>query len=144
MTAPRSDNPVARLGEFLRYLACSALALGVDAGLFALCTRQGVFYPVAACIGFLAGLAVAYLLSVRWAFRERAVRDAATEFAIFAAIGLAGLLLTELLLWVQIGVIGLPALAAKAGAAGLVFLFNFGARKALLFTRRGAIARSVA
>jgi putative flippase GtrA len=130
--------------EFLRYLLCSAVALGADGGLYALGMRLGLSYPVAACVGFMTGLAIAYSLSVRWAFRTRTVNDARAEFIVFAGVGVAGLLLTEVLLWVQVSKLGIPALTAKIFAAGFVFLFNFGARKALLFTRGGQVARSVA
>ena len=130
--------------EFLRYLASSALAFGADVGLYDLSLRLGLAYPVAACIGFAVGLAVAYTLSVRWAFKVRAVRDARAEFMVFAAIGVAGLLITELLLWIEIHGLGLDARVAKIGAAGCVFLFNFGARKALLFSRATSLARSAA
>ena len=130
--------------EFLRYLVCSALALGADAGLYSLGMRLGLSFPVAACVAFLAGLAVAYGLSVRWAFRVRAVGSARAEFVVFASVGIAGLLLTEALLWLQISALGIGPIWAKAGAACVVFLFNFGARKALLFTQRADVAWSTA
>jgi putative flippase GtrA len=145
MTAPasRADRGTV-IVEFARYLLCSAAALGADAGLYALGMRYGLTYPVAACMGFLTGLAIAYTLSVRWAFRTRSVKDARAEFIVFAGVGVAGLLLTEALLWLQVSGLGVPAMTAKIVAAGFVFLFNFGARKALLFTRGGLVARSVA
>ena len=55
--------------------------------------------------------------------------------------GVAGLLLTEVLLWLQIDLLGVHRVVARVLAAGVVFLFNFGLRKALLFTRRGVAAQ---
>ena len=147
MTAPNSvDRPViaaadpggaggARqtLVELARYLVASALALGVDTGLYALGLRLHFGYPLAAILGFLGGLAVAYLLSVRWAFRTRRLGNARIEFVVFAAIGVLGLLLTESLLWLQIDVLAFGPLPAKLAASCGVFLFNFGARKFILF-----------
>jgi putative flippase GtrA len=145
MTAPVSKAlRFAALGEFLRYLLCSLLALGSDAGLYKLGMMLGLTYPVAACIGFLVGLAVAYGLSVRWAFKVRAIGNAQAEFLIFAGVGVAGLLLTEALLWLQVSEFSIGAMTAKIGAAGVVFLFNFGARKALLFSHGARVARSIA
>ena len=81
-----ADTPAPSLRlarEFARYFACSALALAVDAGLFGLGLRLGLPYPVAAAIGFVAGLAVAYTLSVRVVFRERRLKYARAEFVVF-------------------------------------------------------------
>lgn len=122
-------------GEFLRYFGCSAAALAADFGLFSLGLRLGLGYAVAAAAGFVLGLWVAYQLSVRFAFRKRTLKDERMEFIIFAGIGMLGLLLTELLLWLLIGRAGLPALPARLATAGVVFLFNFAARKVVLFSR---------
>ena len=146
MTAPSSvDRPVIgaagpgsadtrqTLVELARYLVASALALGIDTGLYALGLRLHLGYPLAAILGFLGGLAVAYLISVRWAFRTRRLGNARVEFVVFAAIGVLGLLLTESLLWLQIDVLAFGPVPAKLAASCGVFLFNFGARKLLLF-----------
>jgi putative flippase GtrA len=146
MTTPTSESPAPggraggaqRIAEFCRYFAASAGALGVDAGLYRLGLQAGLAYQWAALAGFCAGAVVAYVASIAWVFESRTVRRASLEFGLFVAIGVAGLLLTELLLWLQIGRLGWPPLWSKAGAAGVVFMFNFGVRKALLFGgRRG-------
>ncbi len=121
------------LVELARYFVASAIALGVDTGLYALGLRLQFGYPLAAILGFLGGLAVAYLISVRWAFRTRRLGNARIEFVVFAAIGVLGLLLTESLLWLQIDVLAFGPLPAKLAASCGVFLFNFGARKFILF-----------
>ena len=141
MTATVSE--IARpagLVEFVRYFACSALALAVDATLYWLCMNLGMAYQGAAVAGFVGGVSTAYILSVRWAFNRRSVANPQLEFLIFLGVGIAGLGLTEALLWLQISVLGVGPMAAKLLAAVGVFLFNFGARKALLFTRRGTRA----
>ena len=70
-------------------------------------------------------------------FEARSVKNGWAEFGVFATIGVAGLALTELILWVAIDRLGWHLSVAKVCSAGLVFLFNFGARKALLFRSRG-------
>jgi putative flippase GtrA len=120
--------------EALRYFGCSALALALDAGLFGLGLRLGINYPLAAALGFVAGLALAYKLSVRFVFKDRRLQDARAEFLVFACIGLGGLMVTELLLWLFIGEWNWFPASAKLLTAGVVFCFNFSARKALLFT----------
>ena len=120
--------------EFVRYFLASAAALGVDVGLFTLALRQGALpYSVCALIGFTAGAAVAYLASVRWVFDSRSVRNAGVEFGVFVAIGAAGLLLTEGLLWLFVGTWQWPAVLSKLSASGFVFVFNFAVRKLMLF-----------
>lgn len=124
------------LSEFLRYLACSALALGADFAIYSLAMHLGLPYPAAAAMGFCVGLWTAYSTSVRFAFAQRTLNDKRVEFALFAVIGLFGLLLTEAILWLLVEHMGSSAYAAKLVAAGLVFLSNFTLRKLLLFRRR--------
>lgn len=119
--------------EFIRYFVASGGALGVDFGLFRLGLHAGLAYPLAALIGFCAGAVVAYVASVFWVFENRSVRRTGVEFGLFVAIGVAGLLLTEAILWLEIEQMGRPALWSKAVAAGIVFFFNFGVRKITLF-----------
>ncbi len=131
MTADRSLHATAT--ELLRYLAVSGAALTVDtAGL--LLAANFVHYLWAATFGFVLGATASYLLSVRWVFRHR--RLAAfpkTEFAAFAAVGVAGLGLNNLAIYAVVEHAGLGLLAAKAVAAMLTFSFNFGLRKWGLF-----------
>ena len=123
----------ANAAELLRYFAVSGLALAVDtAGL--LLAANFVHYLWAATIGFVLGATTSYLLSVHWVFSHR--RLAAfpkTEFAAFAAVGVVGLGLNNMAIYVAVERAGLGLLAAKAVAAGLTFSFNFGLRKWGLF-----------
>ena len=58
--------------EGVRYLAASALALAVDFGVFMGLHRiAGLDYRFAAPIGFTLGLALIYVLSIRWIVGER-------------------------------------------------------------------------
>ena len=119
--------------EFAHYFACSAVALGIDLGLFAVLLHLGAAWAIAAALGFLAGLVTIYVLSVRIVFARRRVPDRRIEFAVFASIGLLGLALTEGLLWLFIEGMGIGAVAAKLLAAGGVFISNFTLRKLVLF-----------
>lgn len=119
--------------EMLRYGVVSAMALAVDtAGL--LLAANFVHYLWAATFGFVLGAVASYLLSIRWAFRHR--RLAAfpkAEFAAFAAIGVAGLGLNNLVIYALVEHAAFGLLAAKAVAAAATFSFNFGLRKWGLF-----------
>lgn len=123
--------------EGLRYVAAGAVALAFDFGLYVLLIRGfDVHYLAAAPAGFLLGLAVIYLLSVRWIFRQRRLADARAEFAIFAGIGVIGVGLNQLVIYAGVEAMALSYELAKIVSAGTVFLFNFASRKALLFTVR--------
>ena len=128
--------------ELLGYLACSVLALLLDTGVYASALAWGVSLAISAALGFIAGVTCAYLCSVKFVFQARRLQDRSTEFAAFVAVGIAGLVLTEALLWLFVQQWHLAPVAAKLATAGIVFFFNFGVRKALLFNpaRRPAAA----
>lgn len=122
------------LHEFLRYFAASAAALALDTTVFSVSLRLGVQLPVAACLGFSLGLMLIYILSTQHVFAQHRLADRRSEFTVFAVIGVAGLLLTEALLWLLVGQLGMAPVAGKLTTACGVFLFNFALRKSLLFT----------
>lgn len=144
-TAPAAAAPArdlwARLRlvvhDLVRYGLASAVALAVDYGLLILLSKVfGVAYLNAAAAGFLAGMAVAYLLSISVVFPGRRSVRPSLELASFVAIGVAGLALNQLLIWTLVSRFGLDVALAKAPTAGAVFMFNFLARRALLFAPR--------
>jgi putative flippase GtrA len=136
MTPARSAVLRNVLGEGTRYVTASAAALAVDFSVYAGLVRlASVDYLIAAPIGFALGLAAIYVLSVRWVFGARRLADARLEFAVFASIGLAGMALNQLVIYVGVEAWALSYESAKLVSAGVVFCFNFALRKLLLFTR---------
>lgn len=123
------------------YFLGSCLALALDTSLLLLSLRAGLSLSVAAGIGFASGMAVSYLVSVRYAFARRSVADRRLEFASFVGIGLLGLALTQGLLELMATRLLLPVLAAKGLTACFVFAFGYSLRKALLFTRAAPLTK---
>jgi putative flippase GtrA len=124
------------LGEGTRYLSASAVAFAVDFGLYVALIRLGdVHYLHAAPIAFAAGLAAIYALSIRWVFGNRRLADSRIEFTIFASIGIAGMGLNQLMLYIGVELLSLSYEFAKLASTGVVFCFNFALRKLLLFTK---------
>jgi len=125
--------------EIVLYLFVSVIALGVDVGVFSLAMRIfGASWMIAAAVGFLAGVFLAYFMSVRVVFKARRFRHhQRTEVISFVAIGVMGLLITQLVLWLAIDGMNWNPELSRLGAAGVTFLFNFNVRKFLLF-RLGA------
>lgn len=122
--------------ELVRAGIVSVLALGLDTGLLLLLTyRFHQHYLLAASVAFMAGLILNYVLSTFWVFRDRRGFARHVEFLLFTAVGLAGLALTELFLYLFTDVLAVILPVSKLLTAGIVFFWNFGIRKALLFTR---------
>ena len=124
-------------GEVFRYGLVSALGLATDLILLIGLTEIfGISYLSSAAIGFIAGAVVVYALSIGWVFQARTYRDKpANEFLVFVVIGVIGLLFNQVILFFGTELLALHYAASKVVAIGFVFSWNFGARKALLFTK---------
>jgi putative flippase GtrA len=121
-------------GQLLRAMGASLVAFAVDFGALALLTEAvRVHYLISAGISFLLGTSVSYLLSIRWVFPERRYSSRGFEYALFVLVGIVGLGLNEGLLWALTEKVRIYYLASKVIAACLIFFWNFGARKLLLF-----------
>jgi len=121
------------------YGAASLFALGTDFGLlWSLVHFCSWGYLPAATAAFLGGAIVAYLLSVKWAFREHRLQDGCSEFVGFVAIGGFGLAVNAGVMTIAVRYFGLHYIIAKCVAAGFTFTCNFVARRQILFVRRTA------
>jgi putative flippase GtrA len=122
-------------GQLLLSVASSLLSFALDFGVLALLTEvAGLYYLVSAGISFVAGTTLSYALSVAFIFALRRHASAWIEYALFVLVGVVGLGLNEVLLWVGADVLGVHYLISKIIAASLVFFWNFTARKLLLFS----------
>ena len=120
--------------QFVRYGLVSVIALAVDfGGMVLLVELLSIHYLVAATVSFISGLAVNYLLSRAWVFTERKYESRVKEFIIFTSIGIVGLLLNNSIMWLAVERIGIYYIFSKIIATILVFFWNFGLRKMLVF-----------
>jgi putative flippase GtrA len=120
--------------QLLRYLLVGGIAFCADAGALFLLKEAGLHYLLAAAFAFLVGLTVNFLLSKRFVFTEDArFVGRAGEFAAYGLIGLAGLGITELVMYLCTGVFGLYYMLSKIVSAAIVLLWNFFARKFFLY-----------
>ncbi|WP_291921804.1 GtrA family protein [Accumulibacter sp.] len=128
-------TPIMR--QFAQYVCVGGLAFGVDiAALFLLTEKVGFHYISSASIAFVLGLATNYILCVAVVFDYRALQNLAHEFVIFSLIGVAGLLLNNLLIFLFTEFLGFYYLVSKAGAAVFILFFNFFLRRLWLFSER--------
>lgn len=122
------------LVKTIRYGASSAIALGVDVGLMmGLIEFAGLNYLYAAAIGFSAGCVVNYVLSKYFVFEDKSNNSETQTVVLFFSVGVAGLLLNQLVLYVGVDLLSTPTLVAKAASAGIVFWFNFLLRGIFVF-----------
>ena len=120
--------------QFIRYGFVSGLSLLVDVGVLILLTEVfGVHYLASATISFIFGLATNYILSTIWVFNKSKYKPV-VELIIFASIGLIGLGINNLLMWLFTDKIGLFYLASKFIAIFATFTWNFTVRKTILFS----------
>lgn len=123
--------------QLLRYGIAGLTAATVDTGLLALLTELfgEKLLLLWTGIAFACGLATTYIMSIKWVFSNRNKGQAA-ELTIFIFIGLIGLGLTELLVWFFAIKLDWHYLLAKITAATTVFIWNFTAKKLLLFRNK--------
>jgi putative flippase GtrA len=135
--ATRSADVKTLLQEVAGYGAASAVALTVDVTILWILVHFFAWgYLSAATTSFLAGAVVAYVLSVKLAFKQHRLGDRRVEFVSFVAIGALGVIVNSVVMALAINQLGLHYLIAKAVAAGCTFTCNFIARRQILFVRR--------
>lgn len=118
--------------QFIKYFGVALVGLVVDFGmLIVLHDVFHVHYLLAAAGGFVAGLAVNYALSSKYVFKNSKLKSRTLEFALFGVVGLIGLGLLSLSMWLLVSVLGIQYLIAKCLATIVVYIWNFVGRKAL-------------
>jgi putative flippase GtrA len=123
--------------QLFRYLFAGGLAFLADVSLLYLLTEYAhVHYLLSSLAGFSAGLTITYLMSVLWIFDEKSKNNKAVELTIFIIIGTIGLGLTSLFMWLFTSLLLLHYLFSKILTTAIVFVWNFVAKKQILFTKK--------
>lgn len=121
--------------QLIKYGLAGLAAAAADIGLlYALTEWGGVYYLLSASISFCLGVVVNYAVSTRFVFKKRKISGKNIEFVLFFAIGAVGLLLNLLLIWLLTEKFNLYYIYSKYAAVAAVFLFNFNARRFILFS----------
>ena len=120
------------LSQFARYFAAALVGYFFDFGtLIILHELFGVHYLIAASCGFTLGLIVVYILSNKYVFGETKIKSRTVEFGLFALIGLVGLGILNLLMWILTDYLSVMYLISKIIATVFVYIWNFFARRSL-------------
>ena len=136
----RPDTPaglpdlLAALPQLSRYSAASGLALALDFAVYLMLIAGDMKPVLAGVIGYSAGLALHFLLSIRFVFDAAGSSKALTRlFGEFALSGLVGIASTALVMALATDVAGLPGVPAKVLAAGASFVLVYWLRCTVVF-----------
>ena len=123
--------------QLFRYGFVGGIAFVADYGtLFCLTEFLHLHHLWSAAIAFIIGLVVNYLLSTSWVFRKHTTQNHWLEFLVFAIIGVIGLGLNELIIYIATDLCKLHYMLSKLISTGIVFFWNFFARKFILFNKK--------
>jgi putative flippase GtrA len=138
-----SDNKDIKplLMEFIRYLLVGGSAFLVDFGILVLCNSVlpdmgGFRLYIATALGFIAGLIFNYIFSILFVFqsaRNGKTGRSAAAFLMFTLIGVIGLGLTELGMYVGVQVFTINYMLVKIVITGIVLIWNYLGRKIFIF-----------
>lgn len=138
MTEEKRRKLLSLFWEFFRYAVVGGIAFLADYGTLFL--FQELFISTAA--GFIVGLIVNYVLSLTFVFRRKDNRGSGKSvaaFLIFTVVGVIGLGLTELIMYLGTELLHISYLIVKIAAAAIVLVWNYVGRKVLIFDRKGKI-----
>jgi len=130
----KTDNTLLQL---FRYTFVGGFAFIIDfVTLYTLTEFVKIHYLISAGIAFIFGLTVNYFFSVKWVFNNRVMKNRSLEFLLFTLIGLVGLGLNELFLWILTDFFLIYYLFSKIITTIIVYFWNFFARKIILFNKQ--------
>ena len=129
-----STTYFAELKRIARYFAVGGAAACVDIGLFMLFAQGlGLAYLRVAAGSFVIATLVNYVLSVRFVFVSGARFRRRWEIALVFLVSAVGLGINQMILAACVEIGRLPLLLAKLAATGVVFFWNYLARRVLVF-----------
>lgn len=122
--------------QFFRYIFVGSIATATDWLVFYITdTAHPDWLYLSTASAFIAGLLVNYILSKAFVFPGSAIKNKTIEFLIYFIIGLIGLGLTELIMYIFASQLDLSHMAIKIAATVIVFFWNFGSKKIILYRK---------
>ncbi len=123
--------------QFFRYLFVGGIATIVDWGcLFLLTDFAHIHHLISAIIAFVAGLITNFFFSKLLVFQANEARvNAVMEFVSYAVIGVIGLGITELIMFLFTNCGNIHYMISKAIATVIVLVWNYLARKLIVYNK---------
>lgn len=130
--------------QFFRYCFVGGVATLVEFGVLVLMQqavfgnpKEFIFLFISQGVSFVMGLLANFILSKLFVFQEKSDKtNAAGEFAAYGVIGLTGLGIKWLLQWVFNTCLGIHYVLVWLFATAVVLIWNYGARKLLLYRKK--------
>ena len=123
------------LVQLFRYLWVGGISFIIDyTSLFIFTEYLHINYLISAVIAFILGLTTNSQLSTIWVFNNSRLNNKLSEFTIFSIIGIIGLGLNEIIIYVCSEFLNLYYMISKLISTAVVFFWNFLGRKYILFT----------
>lgn len=125
--------------QFIRYCLTGGLAFIIDFALLYFFTDVlSCHYWIGTTVGYLVGLSVTYILSVLWVFDEHRTKKKWLEASGFLVIGVIGIALTNLFMWLfSEFIFGVGNYRiSKVVTTVIVSVLNFILKKYILFSKR--------
>jgi len=125
--------------EFLRYIFVGGTAFIIDFALMFFFNEfifQNKFLYISIFLGYLFGLIYNFVLSCSFVFNngfEKIKNKEIQCFLIFVVIGIIGLGLTEILMFILVNLISLHYMLSKIITGIIVMFWNYIARKVIIF-----------
>jgi putative flippase GtrA len=128
-----------RHGTFLRYVVVGLSGTAIDlVSLYFMTEWSGIDprvdprFSLLVTIAFLLAVVNNYVLNRAWTFQSKD-RNVTGEFGRFLVVALGGFLLTQMLMGLFVGFLGLWYMLSKALTSGLVLIWNFALNKLWTF-----------
>ena len=127
--------------KFFRYAFVGGIAFVVDFVTYTLVCQAGTTWQITALAttaGFVTGIITNFILSKKFVFQEKSnAKSGYGEFIGYVLIGIVGFGLNMLLMYLATEMLSMNRYAAKIVVAIIVLVYNYLARKIILYTPKG-------
>ena len=121
-----------RFRHLILYGIIGSFSSSIDFAIFTLLVQiVGLHYLVANCISILAGITTSFFLNRNYNFKVK--DNVRGRFAIFLTVGLCGLMLSNIVLYVCVSILDMNKLVSKLLSIVLVVFFQFLINKYVTF-----------
>lgn len=123
--------------QVVRYCISGTISTIADFGVTVLLKEcLGVISRIAAVCGFLVSIIISYTFATLWIFDEHRFDKRVFEVLGYLFVTIVGAGLTWSIMFLGVNVIGIHYIIVKVFAVGVVTIWNFCAKKVLVFTRK--------